>query len=568
MKLNLSKPINISIVGGGGGGVELAFAIHHRLNKELRKLCIEKGINVVLNTEIIDVIYEYNDDNTVTSHLISLDGRQFLFDEAIWCTEAIAQPWILDTGLETTTEGFICVNRTLESTNTKDIFASGDVAHLVNSPRPKAGVFAVRAGPPLADNLRRRLLNQPLEDWTPQEQFLGIIGTGDEYAVASKGPLGIEGKFLWKLKDKIDRKFMANFQILPDIESMMKNKINDSDSISDVAKSMDSSVLNLLSKASMRCGGCGSKVGSQLLSRVLNQIYSKYNYTRPEVVSKSGDDAALVIPPDSDSYLVHSIDYFKCNLSDAFIFGQISATHSLSDIFAMNAEPVSALALCVIPYGVDSKIEETLLHMLSGAMTVLKQENCALIGGHTSEGNELSMGFSVNGVVHKHKVLPKGPLIDGYALVLTKPLGTGVLGAADMRGKASGNNIISSIKSMLLSNRSAVNILSNHGAIACTDITGFGLVGHLLEMLQYDTIENSVGVELFLDQIPLLDGAIECIELGITSTLQPQNIRSARAIINNDFGIRSKKYPLLFDPQTSGGLLAAIPFVKNNWKNS
>ena len=634
-----SSPYHLRIVGGGGGGVELAFALHYRLHKELdklgasaakenlrvsvinrgdtlmstHKLCVqklitkklkEKGIDVILGTEIVsanapttDALDDGNSSGGKT--LISKAGAIFPFDEVIWCTQGVAQSWLKNVeGLATTADGgFIRVGPTLESVSIEDVFACGDVCHLDASPRPKAGVFAVRAGPPLTTNLRNRLLGRDREQikWTPQQDFLGIIGIGNEEAVASKGPLGIEGPFVWKLKDKIDRLWMNMYQVLPDKEQMMaqkqkvrrkahKQEKDEGDGgvltletepeeqegdveVPEVARNMGAETIAMLSKAKMRCGGCGSKIGANILSRVLASVKQDI-YPRVEVLAGAGDDAALVLPPPNGSkeVLVHTLDYFRSFVGDPFIFGKIAANHSLSDIHAMNGQPVTALALCVIPYGPEAQVESNLRHMLAGCLEVLKEEKCSLVGGHTSEGTETALGLSVNGLADLDKVMRKGPLESGDVIILTKALGTGTLLAADMRGKARGRWVAGAINSMLLSNRTAATILQAYGCRHCTDVTGFGFLGHLLEMLKYVTEDgaetspssSTVGAVLSLHAMPLLEGARACVEQGVLSTLHPQNVRCSQAIKNLEVGAKSSVYPLLFDPQTAGGLIATV----------
>jgi len=245
--------------------------------------------------------------------------------------------------------------------------------------------------------------------------------------------------------------------------------------------------------------------------------------------------------------------------------GQIAANHALSDVFAMNGEPVTALALCVIPYGLEHRIEETLVHMLAGMMKALQREGCTLAGGHTSEGAELALGLSVNGIVHPDKILRKGPVSEGDVLILTKALGTGTIMAADMRAKAKGRWVGAAFDSMLQSNFKAARILRDHDASACTDVTGFGFLGHLLEMLKYkgnDSSDYSYGAKINLDSIPLLPGADECIKNGIFSSLYPENIRCKHAIEDITIGSEHPAYPILFDPQTSGGLIASVSSEK------
>lgn len=236
----------------------------------------------------------------------------------------------------------------------------------------------------------------------------------------------------------------------------------------------------------------------------------------------TGDDAALIRAPEPPAYLVQTIDYFRSFVKDPYLFGQIAAIHALSDIFAMNAEPISAMALCVLPYGPEDKVEDTLVQMLGGAVKVLTDEKCTLVGGHTAEGAEDALGLSCQGVVHPDKVLPKGPIAPNCSLIITKPIGTGVIMAGDMKCLVRGENVHTALNSMLVSNKKASNILFNNGCKSCTDVTGFGVFGHLLEMMKYDGTGSAMGVRVHLDSVPLLPGAAECVRQGVFSTLQPQ----------------------------------------------
>ena len=253
--------------------------------------------------------------------------------------------------------------------------------------------------------------------------------------------------------------------------------------------------------------------------------------------------------------MVHTVDYFRSFLDDPYVFGQIAANHSLSDAFAMAAEPQSALAIATVPFGIESQVEETLKQLMAGALKVLNAANTALVGGHTSEGAELALGFSINALADRERLLRKGGMQPGEQLILTKGVGTGTLFAADMLHQAKGRWIEQAILSMLQSNRNAAVCFYQHGASACTDITGFGLLGHLVEMIK----PSQVDVSIDLPAVPILDGALETLRLGIMSSLQPANVRLRRAIRNSDQVSHHERYPLLFDPQTSGGLLASVP---------
>jgi selenide,water dikinase len=222
----------------------------------------------------------------------------------------------------------------------------------------------------------------------------------------------------------------------------------------------------------------------------------------------------------------------------------------------MCAEARTALAIAVVPYALEAQVESVLFQMMAGACSALAESNCALVGGHTCEGTELALGFCINGVVEQERALCKGGLRAGESLVLTKPIGTGTLFAAEMRVKAKGIWVANALQVMSKSNREGALCLRRHGASACTDVTGFGLVGHLQEMVM---ASSAVEVDLNMDTIPELPGARECTQMGIFSSLQPANLRLKRAIANEAEALTHPGYPLLFDPQTAGGLLASVP---------
>lgn len=576
---NPHQPIRLSIVGGGAGGVELAMTMQQRLlqilkqaqlpqemlqihvfhrgaelmsghnrwvRRHLHSLLINRGIQVHLEETVCEVLPD---------KIRCESGLTVECDYTFWVTQASAPQWIEESGLKTDLEGFILVKETLQSLYHPDVFAAGDIATMIDHPRPKAGVFAVRQGKPLFENLRRVLLEKPLQAYKPQMLYLGLIGTGDgkakdavaasRSAIASWGPFGWQSSLLWRWKDQIDRKFMNRFSDLPEM-SVVSGQLS-------VVSSKEQQTTN----QNMRCAGCGSKVGSTTLERVLQRLQLQTHswVERNDILVGLGtpDDAAVVQVP-AGQVMVQTIDYFRSLISDPYIFGKISTNHCLSDIFAMGAIPQSALAVVTVPYAQEEKVEETLYQLLSGAMNVLYQAQASLVGGHTTEGAELAFGLSCNGLAEPDKLLRKGGMKPGQVLILTKALGTGTLFAADMRYQAKGRWIDAAVHSMLLSNQEAARTFVEHGATACTDVTGFGLLGHLLEMVK----ASGVAVELDLEAIPVLEGALETLQRGITSSLEPQNLRASYYISNLSEVSTAHKYPLLFDPQTAGGLLAAI----------
>ena len=562
-------PMRIAVVGAGAGGVEILLAIQHRLG-ELRAVAGKPADNIEFHlfSNTAEILPTHNAKvrrtflgvlkqrgvvlhlgepvaEVTSGRLISGNGVETEADEILWVTAAGAPSWPGDAGLDVDEGGFIKVGDTLQSTSHPDVFAAGDVAAMINHPRPKSGVFAVRQGKPLERNLRRLLLGGSPRPFRPQSKFLGLISTGDKYAIASRGGWSLQGAGLWRWKDWIDRRFMDKFNDLPDMEE---------DEKTDLPAGLASvNVVKEISAIAMRCGGCGAKVGATVLSRALNTLTPA---PRDDVLIglHEPDDAAVVeVPP--GKVMVHTVDYFRSMVDDPYIFGKIAANHSLGDIFAMGGDPQTALAVATVPFGIESKVEDTLTQMMSGAMEILNDTNCSLVGGHTSEGPELSLGFSVNGLIDRDKIMRKGGLKPGDKLIVTKPIGTGTLFAADMRHKAKGRWIASALDHMVMSNRLGAECLVEHGSRAATDITGFGLLGHLVEMVR----ASEVDVELTLDAVPMMDGAEDTVRAGIVSSLQPQNVRLRRAVANLEEAGKDPRYPLIFDPQTAGGLLASVP---------
>jgi selenide,water dikinase len=535
--------LRLAVVGGGAGGVELALAAQHRLSG-LEGVAVEvtlvtREMLLPSHTPRVRQLFE----RILADHriivfagsavvrvepriLLCADGGRVEFDEAIWVTEAGAAPWLAATGLPLTPQGFIVVDDRLRSPSDDRIFAVGDVATMVAHPREKAGVYAVRQGPPLAANLRRVLAGRRPRRVVLQRRALALIGTGDRQAVASRGPFAAYGPRLWQLKDWIDRRWMRRYTDLP---KMLPGPEGDP----------------------MRCGGCAAKVPATVLSRVMARL----NPAATDAVMiglDSPDDAALIsfrgAPP-----LLQTVDFFRAMVDDPYLFGRIAATHALGDIYAMGGTPESALAIATLPPARPPIVEHDLFHMLRGGLDVLEPAGAVLIGGHSAEGTELALGFAITGRPRPGKLLRKTGLRAGDRLILTKSLGTGVILAAAARGLVSSRLVEAAITPMVQSAAVAISSLLAHRASACTDVTGFGLLGHLLEMLR------ASGADAVLDPeaIPALDGALALLGSGVTSSLHADNIAALAAL--DPAAQLHPIAPLLTDPQTAGGLLAGVP---------
>ena len=562
----------VAVVGAGAGGVELTLAMQHRLRQELlahgraadalrfhlfsatpgilpthgvrvrrrfERVFAERGVIVHRSAEVVAVD---------SGQLKTADGETLGADEIVWVTQAAGAAWLAETGLALDPNGFVEVGDSLQTVTDRRVFAAGDCAAMVNSPLEKAGVFAVRQGHLLAENLRRSVLELPLRRYRPQRRWLALISTGDRYAVASRGIFCAAGAWVWRWKDWIDRRFMARYRIFPPVVAMA----HDGASAIPLDQAESAQVISALA---MRCGGCGAKIGATPLFRALSAVHP---VERDDVLIglHAPDDAAVLRVPRGKA-MVHTVDFFRAFIDDPYRFGRIAAHHALGDIFAMGAEAQSATAIATLPAGLESRIEDDLFQMMSGAVAVLNEAHCALVGGHTGEGRELALGFAINGLIDEDlaSVMRKGGMRPGDALILSKPIGTGTLFAAHARLLAKGRWIDAALASMDQSNRLGAQCLIAHGATACTDLTGFGLLGHLVEM----TRPSGVDAEVELAALPVLDGAVETSSAGILSSLQPSNVRLRRALRNQQEALRHPHYPLIFDPQTAGGLLASVP---------
>ncbi|MFT5181207.1 MAG: selenide,water dikinase [Alphaproteobacteria bacterium] len=546
---------HIVVVGGGGGGVELTLSLDQQLRRgdaslernpdELSLTIIEAAdtllpsYNAAARRRLLHTIADRNIAVHTGTKIERIEadsatlstGETLPADRTILVTNGGAPHWLADCGLALDARGFVRVDDHLRSPSHPQVYAAGDLASMDNYALPKSGVYAVRQGPYLAENLRRAAIGQPLKPYRPQKQTLALITTGNRHAIAARGSLSLAGGWVWRWKDWIDRRWMAKYQELPEMSAQSSASGGD--------------VLD-----QMRCGGCGAKVAAPILHRALDRLPPQTKEGLAQGL-EAPDDAAVLMPPPGKA-LVQTIDQFRAFIDDPYLFARIAANHCLGDIFAMGAEPHSALAAVMLPHDGDDKIAEDLYQLLAGATETLSEAGAVLAGGHTGEGAEMAFGLTVNGYADPDTLLRKGGLQPGDALILTKPIGTGVLFAADMRTKAQGQWIEAAFTSMLRSAGPSVPILRAHGATACTDVTGFGLMGHLVEMLQ----ASNADAALDLDAIPLLAGAASLSGDGIESTLKPDN---ESAVANSHEPAAHIAYPLLFDPQTAGGLLFGVP---------
>jgi selenide, water dikinase len=562
---NTDKPVTVAVVGAGAGGIELLLSVQNRINDSLiadgknpslvnykllvsgdellptHNAGVRKCFKQKLTERGVQTDYMSRVGEVKSNGLVLENGSFIEADEILWVTSAAAPAWPKLSGLDVDDRGFIKVNDKLQTLSFPNIFAAGDVAAVVNHPREKAGVFAVRQGPPLMANLRGFLLGDELKDFKPQKTFLGLISTGDKYAVASWGPLAFSGAWVWRWKDKIDRKFMNLYSVL---EPMRIPAVEIAPTVLGSHKTPDP----------MRCNGCAAKVGSGVLTKVMRQLRDSHPALFPAL---SGDDAAVLNVPKEKS-LIQSVDFFRSFIGDPFTFGKIAANHCLNDLYAMGVQPHSALAIVALEPASNERQEDELKAALSGALEVFTPLGVLLAGGHTAEFSEPGLGFTVNGFANESQIIPKQGLKSGDDLVLTKALGTGILLAGQMRLATKGRWIEEALQSMMLSNHTASEVFFEHEAESCTDITGFGLLGHLLEMIGEN---DDIAVEINMNALRELSGVKHLLAQGIASSLAASNNEALNSVDVSKI-VSPEMIPLLTDPQTAGGLLGAVKAEK------
>jgi selenide, water dikinase len=264
-------------------------------------------------------------------------------------------------------------------------------------------------------------------------------------------------------------------------------------------------------------------------------------------------DDAGVYQISADTALVQTVDFFTPIVDDPYTFGQIAATNSLSDVYAMGGRPLTALALVCFPEKGDLEILE---RILAGGLSKMMEAGCTIVGGHSIRDDETKFGYSITGLIDPKRVLANSGAKVGDALVLTKAIGTGVISTAIKKEKAKEAWIQGAVASMTTLNKKAAELLASkpYQAHGMTDITGFGLIGHARELAK----ASGVSLRLYASNIPLLAGAIECVQDGNIPGGLKANREFAECVVEYGNGIPEEVKTLLFDPQTAGGLLISL----------
>jgi len=523
----------LTLRGGGMAAVELALALTGR---GLRCELLLRGQQLMLGSAAANRLGEQLLQRAGIAVRRGTTATERGPQAQLACTGSVAPAWLAAAGLPCEAgSGRVITGPSLQVEGQPHVLASGDCGVIRGAERPASGVWAVRAAPLLATNLQRALAARPLRRWRPQARALQLLGTGgaldgQPQALALWGPWALgPSPWLWRWKHGIDRRFMAR---LGQPAALM-------------AATAD--------RRPMACRGCGAKLAAAPLEAAL----------QAQGLGGGPEDAAVMARNREGELVLQSVDGFPALVDDPWLNGRLTALHACSDLWACGARVSSAQALVTLPEADAASQSELLSQTLAGIRSVLEPQGAALVGGHTLEGRDgagLTVALSVNGVVAQERHWPKGPLAAGQVLLLTQPLGTGVLFAAAMTAAARARWIDSALVQMQRSQAELVPLLHQLGCRACTDITGFGLLGHLGEMLQASPAE--LAVQLEPDAVVALPGALELLAQGQASSLAPANARALALLesrVRPDRALSASEQQLLIDPQTCGPLLAALP---------
>jgi selenide,water dikinase len=300
------------------------------------------------------------------------------------------------------------------------------------------------------------------------------------------------------------------------------------------------------------CAGCAGKAGAALLADVLSRFPELQNSAPDLLVGLDAPDDAAVYRLNEQQAIVATVDFFGPLVDDAYDYGAIAAANALSDVYAMGADALLALNVSAFP---DDLPIETIAAVLRGGADKVREAGAIIAGGHTIRDAEPKYGLCVLGIVHPERIITKGGARPGDLLFLTKPLGTGIIATAAMRDRATPDDLAAAVASMVRLNKEASHIARDVGVHAMTDVTGFSLLGHACEM----SSAGGVGLRINATDLPLLPGALDYAAAGITTGGAARNREHFAARVRIDRDIDENVQNVLWDPQTSGGLLMAVP---------
>ncbi|MFV8784307.1 FAD-dependent oxidoreductase [Microbulbifer sp. SA54] len=552
------KPLKLGVVGGGVGGCELAMAMAWALEEQVYSGRVELHVlqaghkipqgyplfaRRLVAREFARLRVHAHRNwrvSEITHRGVHSDEGQFLpLDKVVLCTEASAPPWLAESDLVLDEDGFLLTDDCLRAQGQRHIFAAGDVASIHSRPAPKSSASALQQGRVLYHNLRATLLNRPLKHFRPRHTAPTLLTCGSRRAIAAHSGLAAAGSLLWRAKDYFNRQFVHKINALG------------------AASVPGSAWPEFLRAGSLRPG---QQLNSRRLASAISQALpvGACDFALPSTTP-------LNVP--AGKSLIQHTQQLCAPVSDPWLFGRLAALHTLSPLLTARAQPVSAQALVSLPQGAPEIARRDLRQLLDGAQKELEQHQCALSGGSNSGGGSLQLGLIINALADRQSPAGAAGARAGDCLILSKPLGNGTLLAAHAQGYGRARWHQQAVDTMLQSNAPAAEVFASHGASSVVTVASRGLLGHLLELLQWRQNLRSdatgqtslLGASLFADALPLLAGASYCAQKGIQPNLYRDNARAFGALQNPAAWQADIYLPLLADPQFCGGLLATVP---------
>ena len=556
----IDKINSVAFIGGGAGSVELALALkkRYRIKNPNLKIIIVTGQNgllksfskktknytkIELDKHDIQIINNRYVIEIKKNKFITDDNKVFEVDKCVLSTNAMGALWLKKTDIKLNDDSFIIVNNCFQ-TNFEFIFAAGDIVEFNRMKLEKAGVFAVRSGKPLAKSIESFILNKKSKPYKHKKNYLALIGLSNGYAIATKFGLSNLSQLNYFLKKYIDRKFVNKF-------NNFENKSNYLNFEKLFKLFNDLIKINFFKQTEhiqMQCKGCAAKVPFDALKQSL-----------PEDITLSSHDAA---PVPHHPKLFQTIDMINAIISDPYLLGKIAANHSLSDIIAAKSRAISAQMILQLPL-CDTEIHSRdIEQVLSGAKEILDHNECLLNGGHTMIGNDNNpvIGFSIIGEdTSKNKKNNPLKAKNEDLVILTGKIGSGLIFAGINNNLIDSHYQIDVVNQMSEGNSKFGAIINQLEILLMTDITGFGLANHLLNLIQRN--KGEIGLTINTKKIKLYKGVTNALKKGVKSSLYNSNFESAAKYIVYH---KSKELidEVIYDPQTVGGL--AFIISKNN----
>ncbi len=526
LERDLPAGARIALVGGGAAGVELALALAQRIAGRVRITLVcdtadplaeapprARAIaRAALADAKVELVCGVRAGARVAGKLPLSDGSFLAAEAVLWATNVVGPKLLAESGLTCDAAGCVVVEPSLRSRGHDIVFAAGDCASIAAAPRPKAGVWAVRAGPRLADNLRRAARGLRPRPWRPQTQALAIIGLGNGRALAWRNGIAVSGRLLAWYKDWIDTRFLRRYAPagLPRLAAQSEPE----------PVSLDPADLAVLSSPS----------------------------PQPVLARPSPRPTRDAAAPRTDTALIQHATHLPELLNDPFTFGRIAAAHALVRLHALGAQPWTAVAVVTPPAAGRASAHADVMALLHGAANVLSADGATLVDCATASGGEPGLCLVLTG-----RAAPAGEtgaaLRPGDALILTKPLGSGIILEGNRRGLARASWLLDALAIMTASSAAAARLLCQHGATVCAPVAEHGVTGTLAALLR----DANLAAALSADAIPALPGARELAAQGVSCPIADENRRTWPD---------PPDWPdlaLLSDPQIAGGLLAGVP---------